>query len=256
MSYLAAVQRAARGLSDVVPRALSRYEQPGAEWELSRDAPEPVPTPAETPNPPSPLRPPRADEHRTDAAPLQAGQPEAPAPALPVAETRHPSEAPRPAAAALGTAAPAEHPAEAARAVAELRSAPHPASERPQPDGPDVRIEPSGEDRFLYQHEIRTERDVRIEAAPASSGPPEPQPSEAAPQLLSLVPRPEVAVPEAAAPSPAAPPPEPPGPAPIVIEIGQIDIHLEAPARAAPSVPARRREAPVLSLDDYLKGRT
>jgi hypothetical protein len=251
MSYFKVLQRAAQGLSDAQPRPLSRYELPEAAWEVEADASDPgdarldVPPQATTvraaeTRPEMPARtvlPPRADVEERQAGPAT----------------------PPPASAAPPAPFPAPQAAIAAEPVTAVPAVPGQAAPEPSPPTlPPPSLAPAEPHRtpalMTREVEVRSESLVRVEAQPI---PPAPFAEDRAgdkPQVVTLFPAPEPrpdteTAPPAAAQESAAPPP-------LIIEIGQIDIRLEAPARAAPAPTAPRRQTPVLSLDDYLRGRS
>jgi hypothetical protein len=102
--------------------------------------------------------------------------------------------------------------------------------------------------------EIRSETLVRAEAQPILPPPAEQERVGPEPQVVTILPPPEVRPDTQAAPPAAlqgnSPPPT------LIIEIGQIDIRLEAPARTVAMPAAPRRQTPVISLDDYLRARS
>ena len=250
MSYLAALDRAAGGLSAAQPRPLSRFEQPDIAWgeaEDLSDAANPGPDPQ-----------PRA------AGPAQPGSVPPPGPASPAAPALP---------AKIETGTPPTTVATAPLPTPSLSPAPPPAligGQLPaaiQPVVAPVTMAPplSAPPRIVTHVTARAERQVAV--SPPRTNPPavmvvQPVPlppgepvAAPKPQIVTLLPPPDPTSAPAPGPEPA-PAPNAPNAPDLIIEIGQIDIRIDAPVRAAPPITPARRPSPVLSLDDYLRGRT
>lgn len=251
MSYFTVLQRAAQGFSDAQPRPLSRYELPETAWEVEADAFDPGEA--------RPDAPPRATTFRTTET-----QPEMPSrtaipPRAEVEEQQAVPATPPPATAALSVPVPAPQATIAAEPVMAAPAVPRQAAAEPSPPTlPSPALTPVELHQMptllTREVEMRSESLVPIKAQPM---PPVPFAEDRAgpePQIVTLFPAPEIRPDtETAAPAAAQESAVPPS---LIIEIGQIDIRLEAPVRAAPAPVAPRRQTPALSLDDYLRARS
>ena len=260
MSYLEALIRAQQGLSEAQPRRLSRYERPEASWEIEMEPSEgeiqrasfppsggfavsAMPTPAVPAAPPPPFPGPATQSLRPAIAPSEP----APLAAMPMPGGLVPTTA-APAAAPVQPPASPRPPA-ADFAVRSTASSPPAVLGAAEP--------PPGPPLDLPQ---RRGRGIPVEALPLPRPPATAKTPGLTTQDAPLTP--SQARPPAPAPASAPPPPPTPAqaadPAPpaILIEIGQIDIRLEAPPRAVPAPPAQRHlRTPALSLEEYLRGR-
>ncbi|UWU14093.1 hypothetical protein N2599_18560 [Rhizobium sullae] len=254
MSYFKTLQRAATGISEAQPRPVSLYERSDAEWEIEAD---PLTSPTVASN--SPLKPAITEKRQTTSE--KAGPPKPHTNAVAseekavdlIPQVLAPLPQPtRPAVVDLDSITkPETKPpvSPALQAVAPPHSVPTPTRYATPAEQESPTIQP------VREVEIRTERPIRIEAQPVATEPPADERPAAPPQTVFLVPAPEA---NADAEPISTPPARETRAAPtLLIEIGQIDIRLTAPASAAPIQPARREASPpILSLDDYLKGRS
>ena len=253
MSYLAALDRAAGGLSAAQPRPLSRFEQPDIAWGEAEDlsdaaSPGPDPQPrAAGPAQPGSVPPPGP---APTAAPARPAKVEAGTPPTTVAASPWPtpSLSPAPPPALIGGQLPAAiQPVVAPVTVAPPLAAP-----------PRIVTHVTARaERQVVVPPPRSDPPAMVVAQPVPLPPGEPV-AAPKPQIVTLLPPPDPTSASAPGPEPAPAPNAPYAPnAPdLIIEIGQIDIRIDAPVRAAPPIAPARRPSPVLSLDDYLRGRT